>query len=90
MAGADPQMDPGRERGFVFRESTIHVLDLSARTESGTMELPGWLSVCGDPQGSPPITRSFYEPVRTGGRCTLHTTISFASWRTGCCTCCRS
>ena len=62
-AVADPQIDPGRERGFVFRKSTIHVLDLSARTESGTMELPGWLSVCGDPQGSPPITRSFYEPA---------------------------
>jgi hypothetical protein len=62
-AVADPQIDPGRNRGFVFRDSTIHVLDLETQTEAATVELPLSISVCGDSQGKAPITRSFYEPA---------------------------
>lgn len=58
---AAPEVDPDRERGFLFRESTVHVVDLDAQIVDATLELPLSLSVCGNSQGAAPITRAFYD-----------------------------
>lgn len=60
---ADPQINADTARGYLFRESTIHVIDLDAQTIVEMIESPLSLSVCDELQGAAPITRSYYDPA---------------------------
>lgn len=60
---ADPQINADTATGYLFREDSIHVIDLDAQTFVETVESPLSLSVCDEPQGAAPITHSYYDPA---------------------------
>jgi hypothetical protein len=71
---AEPQVDPSRSVGFVFRDRTVYTLDLQDQAIIGSRTLFVPLLVCGDLQGAAPIARSYYDLLSN----TLY--ISFNTW----------